>query len=199
MLILGKLQNMKNIIFIIFIGLIISSCVSIDSRSNELSKNQQRFIEDKSYVFAVTSSYNSEKDKFPIKDLGRYFYLYEKNGKYIRITPKFSSQVLIAEMLDENKKVIDEHKLKLLPYSQENLDKSRESKTLYFNNKYEILKKSNHSVADLGQSWMYYTALTFLDKNGNLVITEKTTDLGLIFLIPVGGKSVSSNIFNKVE
>jgi len=190
---------MKNFIFIIFIGLIISSCVSIDSRSNELSKNQQGFTEGKSYVFAITSSYNSEKDKFPIKDLGRYFYLYEKNGKYIRITPKFSSQELIAEILDENKKVIDEHKLKLLPYFKENLDNSRESKTLYFNNKYEILKKSNSSVADLGQSWMYYTALTFLDKNGNLVITEKTTDFGLIFLIPVGGKSVSSNIFNKVE
>ncbi|WP_042111699.1 hypothetical protein [Acinetobacter rudis] len=190
---------MKNIILIICIGLIVSSCISIDSRSNDLSKNQQRFTEGKSYIFSITPSYNSEKDRSPIEDLGRYFYLYKKGGKYVRITPKFSSQELIAEILNENKKVIDERNLKLLSYLKENLDKSRESKTLYFNDKYEILKKSNYSVADLGQSWGYYTALTFLDQNGNLVITEKTTDLSLIFLIPVGGKTVSSNIFNKVE
>lgn len=199
MLVLGKSQNMKNIILIVFIGLIVSGCISIDPRSNDLSKNQQRFIEGKSYIFSIAPSYNSEKDSSPIKDLGRYFYLYDKGGKYIRITPKFSSKELIAEILNENKQIIGESNLKLLPYSKENLDNSRESQTLYFNKKYEILKKSSYSVADLGQSWGYYTSFTFLDKDGNLVITEKNTDIGLIFLIPMGGKSVSSNIFNKIE
>ena len=190
---------MNNLIIIIFISVLLSSCITIDSRSNDLSKNKQKFQEDNYYVFSITPSYISKEDKSPINDLGRYFYVFDKNGKYLRIIPKFSSQELIVEILNENKQVISERKLKLLSYSKENLDKSRESKTFYFSNKTEIVKKSKNCVADLGQSCSYYTALIFLDKDGNLVITEKRTDLALIFLIPFGGKSVSSNIFNKIE
>ena len=189
---------MKNIILIIFIGLMVSSCISIDPNSKNLSKNQLTFTENKSYIFSIVPSYSFKKDKSAIDVLARFFYVYDKDGKYIRITPKFNSQVLIAENLNEKKQVISKQILNLLPYSKENLDNGRESKTLYFNKKYEILKKSSYSVADLGQSWSYYTSIIFLDKDGNLVITQKNTEIALIFLIPLGAKTVSSNIFNKV-
>jgi ankyrin repeat protein len=163
---------MNNLIIIIFISVLLSSCITIDSRSNDLSKNKQKFQEDNYYVFSITPSYISKEDKSPINDLGRYFYAFDKNGKYLRIIPKFSSQELIVEILNENKQVISERKLKLLSYSKENLDKSRESKTFYFSNKTEIVKKSKNCVADLGQSCSYYTALIFLDKDGNLVMKK---------------------------
>lgn len=194
---------MKKIFFIVFISLIISSCINIDPNHSDLSKSQQNFKEDKSYLFSRYSSYSTKykNREYPINDLAQYFYSYDKNAEYVKLTPKFNSNELKIEILNANKKIIQERNFKLLPYSKENLDKnSKSDDTIYYaNNNREIYKKTSSCIADLAQSCSFYTTSIFLDRNENLVIASKTTGVGLIFLIPVAGKSIFIDIFNKIE
>ena len=186
---------------VVLISFTLSGCFrSIDSLSRDISKSQQNLKENTSYTFAISPSYATNAERPSINDLGRYFSLYEQNGKYIRITPKFNSHELIIELLDTNKQKLNEKKFPLQPYSKEFIDKSKFGyKKFYFTTNKEIIKKSTHCVADLGQSCSFHTTQIFLDKDENLVITDKSTDIGLIFLIPVSGKSSYLHIFDRIE
>lgn len=193
---------MKNIIFILFGVLLLCACLSTDSAHKQLSLHPQSFKNNQSYVFNRTPAYSSSHKGrvYTVDDLAQYFYSSDKEGSYVKFTPNFATEELSIETLDHDKRMLKSRKFKLLPDTAQNRkSQDNETRVFHFNSLNEITRATHHCVFDLGQSCNFNSQSIFLNQQGHLVIVSRSKGIGLIFLVPVAGKTTFVDLFHKVE